>query len=111
MDKVKLKFFLITCLVIIASIFGLHTVKAVNKSSSNVWFDDLQNALEVSERDGKALTRSVAESLYDGRKNVRKMPSALKDDDSPRIVFLSVSDGETPAKVVLGMASGPPSVR
>ncbi len=90
-------------IVIIAYIFGLHPVKAVNKSSSNVWFDDLQ---KVSERDGKALTRSVAESLYDGRKNVRKMPSALKDDDSPRIVFLSVSDGETPAQVVLGTNRG-----
>ncbi|MCK5710367.1 MAG: hypothetical protein KAI07_07490, partial [Deltaproteobacteria bacterium] len=106
MDKVKLKFSLITCLLIIAYIFGLHPAKAVNKSSPDIWFDDLQNALEISELDGKVLTQSVGESLYNGRKKINKMPSTLKHDDSPRIVFLSVSDGETPAHVVLGRDRG-----
>lgn len=74
--------------------------------TSEIWFDDLKDGFEISEREGNELVQSIAESLYSDKNSLSNIPSALHDDASPRIVFLSVSDGNTPAFVALGGGNG-----
>jgi len=81
-------------------------VSASTSVSDAIWFEDIKDPVSVSDTDGKALLRSVEASLS-GRKNRNTViPRLLQKDITPRIVFLSVSDGSTPARVVIGSGKG-----
>ena len=71
-----------------------------------IWFEDIKEPVSISSLDKKALIRSVSESVFDGKGNVNNIPPTLKGDTLPRVVFLSVSDGITPAHVVMGTGKG-----
>jgi len=70
-----------------------------------VWFEDIQNPLPITAADGQALVRFTAMAIL-RQKVVSSLPAPLRDDNLPRIVFLSLSDGSTPAHVVLGSGIG-----
>ena len=71
-----------------------------------VWFDDLQTSPQMTAQDEDALARSVLASLLVRQNGRAIFPKAAVVDSAPRIVFLSVSDGATPARVVLGSGKG-----
>jgi hypothetical protein len=48
----------------------------------------------------------VGESVLNNKEKLDYMPTALKDDNKPRIAFISVSDGKSPARVFLGRGMG-----
>jgi hypothetical protein len=70
-----------------------------------VWFDDCQNALVLNDNDWKAIASSVLTALQQRHFDLQ-LPAALRADVEPRIVFLSVSDRETPAIIVRGTELG-----
>ncbi len=74
--------------------------------SSDIWFDDVKRPLELSTDQGETLVRVVSESLAQGNSAVNEVPDPLVNDDQARIVFLSVSDGQSHAWVVIGAARG-----
>ena len=98
------------------TVFILLTLAAISCASSlipahqpltsEIWFDDLKDGFEIFEQEGNVLVQSIAESLYSDKTSLRNIPPDFQDDASPRIVFLSVSDGNTPAFVALGRGNG-----
>lgn len=71
-------------------------------SANAFWFTDLGKRDVLSEPNKKALVHFVTTSLLDGTVSSQPLPSAILQDDSPRMVFISLSDGNTPARVVMG---------
>jgi hypothetical protein len=74
--------------------------------TSEIWFDDLIDEFEIAEPDGNELVQSIAESLYSDKTSLSNIAPDFQDDGSPRLVFFSVSDGNTPAFVALGGGNG-----
>ncbi len=74
--------------------------------SYDIWFDEIRDLLVISTSDGNELVKSVAEAVIDDKEKLKNMPEALKGDNKPRIVFISVSDGKSPAQVFLGTGIG-----
>lgn len=70
------------------------------------WFEDIKDPISISDKDGEALVRFVETSLSKKKSPRIVIPPLLQNDTSPRIVFLSFSDGTTPARVVIGSAKG-----
>ena len=71
-----------------------------------VWFDDLQNVTGTSAVDGEALVRAAGESIYRDISTLNEVSMFVQRDVSPRIVFLSVSDGASHANVSMGTGDG-----
>ena len=76
--------------------------------STDIWFDDLLGDAMVtdSELDGSQLVRSVADSFDAEIGILETVPETVRQDTVPRIVFLSVSDGESGPLVALGSGHG-----
>jgi hypothetical protein len=68
-----------------------------------VWFDDLSEPPKISDQDRLALAQYVRDKLAGAASD---FPAALRDDDKPRIVFLSVSEGMSKARVFVSATSG-----
>jgi len=87
-----------------------HTVKLNTFASKSLphefWFEDIKNPVSISDKDGEALVRFVQTSLSNKKSPRIVIPPLLQKDTSPRIVFLSFSEGITPARVVIGSAKG-----
>lgn len=77
---------------------------ATERLTSKIWFEDLQDSLILTEADRAAIAQFVFSSLL--LPATASFPEELSQDDSPRIAFLSVSDGKTPAFVVRGSDRG-----
>ncbi|MEI6215518.1 MAG: hypothetical protein WCP10_15565 [Desulfuromonadales bacterium] len=72
-----------------------------------VWFDDLREALEwLSDSHRNTLISAVWAAVQKKRAAFGGLSSALLSDAALRIVFVSVSDGKSPATVVLGAGNG-----
>ncbi len=79
-----------------------------------VWFEDIRSAPPVDADGAEALTRWTATAILRmfepsrEAKAVRMplLPEAVREDTAPRIVFLSVSDGQGPALVAMGSGQG-----
>ena len=71
-----------------------------------VWFEDIQNSHAITASDGEALAQFVTAAIL--RREVVKdsLPEYLREDKRPRLIFLSVSDGNTPAHVFPGSGIG-----
>ncbi len=72
---------------------------------SQVWFDDIGSSFELPEADLAALVVAVTEAVFRGSGSA-EIPPALRADVSPRLVFISISDGRSPARVVRGSGRG-----
>ena len=60
----------------------------------------------MTEGDAEALLRLVAAAVFEPTSESPLFPAALRTDTSPRIVFLSLSDGSTAARVVMSAGRG-----
>jgi hypothetical protein len=70
-----------------------------------VWFGDLRSAPLGSEAE-KALARHLTESVLKGDKYAGTMPAGVRNDQLPRVIFLSLSDARSAAHVVCGAGRG-----
>ncbi|MFQ5485261.1 MAG: hypothetical protein ACE5DO_08000 [Desulfobacterales bacterium] len=92
--------------IFLIGLFIWFSVSESKSFSDEIWFDDIKDPFSISDKDGKALVRFI-EAYLSGRKSSNTViPRPLQKDTSPRIVFLSFSDGSTPARVVIGSGSG-----
>ncbi|HUU22605.1 MAG TPA: hypothetical protein VM389_08720 [Phycisphaerae bacterium] len=73
--------------------------------AAEVWFDDLAAPVELADADGLALLRYAAARVR-GDKSPPAAPDRLRADRGPAMVFLSVSDGARPARVLIGAGRG-----
>ena len=74
--------------------------------SDEVWFDQLLSAPRVTDQEAKDLAYFAAEAIFNPGNRVRAIPEDLRRDSVPRIVFISLSDGTSTSKVVLGSGKG-----
>ncbi|NJN67298.1 MAG: hypothetical protein HC884_11600 [Chloroflexaceae bacterium] len=80
--------------------------------TGSVWFDEVREPLVLEADDAQALVRFVAASVLDGGAagmgGVERFPfpERLQKDRLPRVVFLSLSDGVSPVRVVVGTGAG-----
>ncbi len=81
---------------------GLFTGCSTNEDA--IWFDDITYKYELTPDDQQALGSYVYSTLFDVRDS--ELTPKLADDNLPRIVFVSVSDGKTRAKVFMGRGYG-----
>lgn len=80
-------------------------------SASPFWFDDIEYLSPLPKSVAEAAVNWVASSFL-RRGHLGEAPPQLLADDTPRIVFLSVSDGLSQAQVALGSGLGAgPAVR
>ena len=63
--------------------------------------------LLLSDADAAALCRAGLGALQGVRRPFDALPKRLKKDTGLRVVFLSVSDGKTPARIAMGFGNGP----
>ncbi|MBI4604318.1 MAG: hypothetical protein HY721_20355 [Planctomycetes bacterium] len=70
-----------------------------------IWFDRVAGSLDLSEAEAGRLVRAAAEGLGSSRR-IGPLPEAIEADRAPRIVFVSASDGLSPAEVAVGAALG-----
>ncbi len=70
------------------------------------WFDDIREPLSIDDSEAKILVQFAAASILDGKYREGDIPVILKRDKSPRIIFMSASDGKVPAHVVMGAGKG-----
>jgi hypothetical protein len=76
-------------------------------AAEDVWFRDLGDASALEAREVKAWVRWAATGLAPGgAADDRDLPAALQEGRRPRLVFLSVSDGTRPARIVAGGGPG-----
>jgi hypothetical protein len=71
-----------------------------------VWFEDVRGPLWLPAADEEALVRFAAAAISGQQAPCADLPPALTQDDAPRVVFVSVSDGRTPARIAPGSGRG-----
>jgi hypothetical protein len=71
-----------------------------------VWFDDINQPLSATPQDEASLLRYIVAALTQSPGEPATFPATLSSDTLPRILFLSVSDGQTPAHVFYGTGFG-----
>ncbi len=74
---------------------------------ANVWFGDLLSKSKLTTAKSLVQLPALArDAIQGGRIELEKLPEELDADSAPRIVFISVSDGKTSAKVASGSGDG-----
>ena len=81
-----------------------EAVPSSNTSQFEVWFGELADAPDIPEPTAKKLVRYAAEVAFG--ESGQTTPTTLEEDRFPRIVFLSLSDGKSPAQVLMGAGKG-----
>ncbi len=74
--------------------------------SDEVWFDQLLSAPQVTDEEAKDLAYFAAEAIFNPGNRVKAIPENLRRDAVPRIVFISLSNGTSTSRVVLGSGKG-----
>ena len=81
----------------------------VSKSAAlnnEIWFEDIKASISVSNQEMKILTQFVTDSILHSEYDENSLSDSLKRDNLPRIVFVSLSNGISPASVVPGSGNG-----
>ena len=71
---------------------------------SSIWFDDISYKYILSQEDKQVLGEYIESRIRD--KDLPTLSEKLSTDNLPRIVFISVSDGKSRAKVLMGRGDG-----
>ncbi len=71
--------------------------------AADVWFNDVGALPRIRDDDRLALVEHARAALQG---KMADFPARLREDASPRIVFLSVGDDKAPARVVMGRGAG-----
>jgi len=71
-----------------------------------VWFGDVRSRLHLAPADERAAVLYAFAGVLRPGAPRKPLPAGVTKDADPRLVFLSVSDGTRPARVVLGGGTG-----
>jgi hypothetical protein len=91
------------CAVAVAMLLCL--IAPARAQDKPVTFADVASVPALADADARLLAQYVGERLHEA-KTMAALPAALKNDAAPRIVFVSVSDGEQSAHVAMSTDRG-----
>lgn len=94
---------------LVAALFGGMATDAVlpqAASPSSVWFDDLASAEPLSAAAREGLARWVTEMAFAAGNPTAGLPANLAADREPRMLFLSLGDGISQARVLRAAGHG-----
>ncbi|MEC4895019.1 MAG: hypothetical protein SAL07_08410 [Oscillatoria sp. PMC 1051.18] len=74
-------------------------------NKEQLWFSDFRNTLPLTTKEEKLLIQYVSVALGQQQKKV-KLTNNIQEDRQPRLVFLSLSDGQKTASVIFGSGRG-----
>jgi hypothetical protein len=74
--------------------------------SDEIWFDQILGSASVTEADAEAVARFVATAIFDPGSTADVASDSSSTDAAPRMVFISISDGASVARVVRGSGRG-----
>jgi len=83
-----------------------NTAATIGQDASKVWFGDVRRPLAVGSEAERALVRYVATRVFNAESLAAGLPPALREDMLPRAVLISISDGASPARVLVGSGRG-----
>lgn len=94
-------------LVFVGLILAVHSISSLPAAGQEkpVGFSDLMGVKPLEESECQAMAQYVADRLH-GKQSPAALPAELRADKSPRVCFISVSDGVRPAQVVMAGGSG-----
>ena len=91
----------------VAALCWLWCAPASSLAADNtIWFDDLDEPLQLSTFDQSALGRAVWAYATEPGTDVDRLLATWHNDSAPRIVFVSVSNGVDSAQVAVGAGRG-----
>ncbi len=79
---------------------------AAAQPEAELWLDDLVGAKVPGRSAEKALMRLAAATLLGDRQGLEELPEKLAADTAPRMVFVTLGDGNAPARVLRGAGRG-----
>ena len=91
-------FLLVSC----NPIFTPHS----NPKAHSIWFENISTPLSFNEAEYMKLVRHTAAFLITEQNAKLNLPTPLRRDVEPRILFLTVSDGSSPCLVTMGLGRG-----
>ncbi|MEC4984291.1 MAG: hypothetical protein SAJ37_01825 [Oscillatoria sp. PMC 1068.18] len=74
-------------------------------NKEQLWFSDFRNELSLTTKEEKALIQYLTVALSQQQKKV-KLTNKLQEDRQPRLLFISLSDGQKTASVIFGSGRG-----
>lgn len=86
--------------------FLLSKSNESNSVKHSVWFDQLNEIRLISEVNSKHLADAIFDALQQRSTTLNQLPSEFAADVSPQIIFLSLSDTKTRARVFIGSGLG-----
>ncbi|MGA1823195.1 MAG: hypothetical protein ACMUIP_00935 [bacterium] len=100
----------LSALCIALAIIALFAFRCARKNAINnvpeIWFDNLTDNDLLTDSETEALTGYVTTALFEPEKKINRLPQIISIDKVPRIVFISVSNGASAAKVFIGSGQG-----
>jgi len=76
------------------------------EDTNSIWFEDVKEEISFNNDSLQSIAKYVAGCIKDKSVFEEEFPNELKNDKLPRIVFISVSNGKSKAKVFTGKATG-----
>ena len=74
--------------------------------SNEIWFDDIRRDVNFTPAEMGTTLRAALRALGGKSNSLKNAPVTVAADTFPRIVFLSVGDGKSPAKIAVGNGAG-----
>ena len=92
---------------ILLSLFSLLIIiGGCSSNEENIWFSDLQGKYVLEPADLDSIGIFIRNILQTKETQLNLIPVRLRDESKPRIIFISVSDGNSSAKVFMGKGYG-----
>ncbi len=82
---------------------------AASPVAAEPWFPDLTTHLTLAPEDAEAVARHIADSVFRPEAPATPLPAAAAADGAPRMIFLSVSDGMSRARIAWVTGAGVPA--
>ncbi|MFO7739494.1 MAG: hypothetical protein R6V46_13525 [Desulfatiglandaceae bacterium] len=99
---------LLAILFLLSLLVSCHSIKQphIQTKTAGIWFEDILMPLPFNEITYLKLVRETAATVLTEQSAKLKLPIALRRDEAPRILFLTVSDGSSPCLVTMGSGKG-----
>lgn len=99
---------LLALLSLVSLLVSCHSIKQphIQPKTPGIWFEDISMPLSLNEVVYLKLVRETAANVLQEQSVKLKLPISLRRDEAPRIVFLTVSDGNSPCLVAMGWGKG-----
>jgi hypothetical protein len=91
----------------LAGLIGAVGSPCAVRGDATIWFEDVRHSPALGDGEAAAVAAHVRHRLLElPAGELPLMPSAVRDDFFPRVVFVSASDGRGAARVAVGTARG-----